>query len=200
MISTSSISSNIDILNPITSIRTSVDLSIREFARILSVGPQTLYLTECGCYTQIPPKIITRIYEEDFIFSEYPSVETVEVAYTFFRECKQRGFGATYGFYSLPDRQADRQGIVPVEGNYYEYELPDWDGLSSPVESFYTSLDLSRSGFAKSLAIQPSSLVRLNNKSLNHIPGQILKALTTAGLPINLLTELQDRHESYVRL
>lgn len=186
MISTSELPSTLNGYNPITSIRTSVDLSIREFARVISISPQTLYLTECGCYTRIPPKIIHRLIEEDYLGTDRQEtvlldtipVGVVHSAYTFFRECKQRQFGLEYRLNTLFD----------------------WDGLSSPVESFYTSLGLSRSGFAKSLAIQPSSLVRLNNKALNQIPGQILKALTTAGLSNNLLTELQDRHESYVRL
>lgn len=153
--------------NPIRIARKEDGYNLQQFAERCGVHYQALYLNEHGCYPTILPKIA------DYFRGTGRDITLLEKAYR--------------------DFQRQLRSLVNFER---DYKLPAPDG-EAPIRTFYTSIGYSRSKLAKSLAIQPALLYRLEQGQLKHLPSQVESALRDAGLSTAVLEELNARTEEH---
>lgn len=156
--------------SPVREARTRIHRTIAEAAESAGVNWQTWYLTEAGCYEHIPPAIL------HFIVGQGVG-ELSQENYTRFRERKQREFGSSH--------------------NQALQTLPPVCVSSSPLESLWKAVGVSRSEFAKSLCIQPAHLYRLQRGQAKELPASVIQALLTAGVPQDIVEELNERQQEF---
>lgn len=153
--------------SPIRQARVAIKKTIGEAAEGAGVNWQTWFLTENGCYEDIPGRIIDYLGRINVSTEEYFA----------YRESKQKEFGESHNFDSI--------GLPPVDLNL------------SPIESFRKSLGKSRADFAKSLATQVAHLYNCEKGRCRFIPSGLRDALLTAGLPMSLVDELDERQQEF---
>lgn len=157
--------------NPVRTARESIHKTLQQAASGADVHWQLWYLTECGCYARIPPKI------EHYLRRKQVWSEEVEDGYRLYQLYCRDAFGKHYF----------------TEG----FELPQPSLAQHPVVAFIEQCKLSRSQFAKQLCVQPAVLYKTVENASRHLPRQLIDALTEASLPVELLEELQIRMEEY---
>lgn len=166
-------------LNPIKRVRLAHNKTLEEFSLAAGVHVQALYLNEQGVYPNILPAI------ERYLMKLGEDPNDLNTQYLEFQNDKRRTIGA---FLELKD-------YVTLEPRYDE---------GHPFVGFRESLGtpshepFSRMGFAKSFCVHPAQLYRLEKGGTKHLPEQLREALTTAGLPGNVIAELESRCEEYV--
>lgn len=133
------------------------------------VNRQLWYLTECGCYSSIPPVIDYYLKQKD------QPVDPLD--YLQFRLNTQKEFG--------------RKHLVGKG-------LPDQSLKIPPIEAFRLHCGVeTRASFAKGLCIQVALMYKLEHGEAKHLPIQIYDALRIAGLPVDDLEELDERTVEY---
>lgn len=145
--------------------------TLGQAAKESGVHWQLWYLTECGCYAGIPPAI------EHYLRRKQIWTESIPTGYSEYQVTCRIAFGRKYfneGF-SLPQPSISRH----------------------PVSTLHDQLKLSRSQFAKQLCVQPAVLYKSTGNTSRHLPRQLVDALTEAGLPVEVIEELQDRTEEF---
>ena len=157
--------------SPVRLARKRLGLSLQKLSDSLGVQYQLVYLTECGCYTEIPPVILVFLAKEGF------SVGKLEEDYNKFVQKQRRAFGETY----FPR----------------DFELPDPAASQNPLTLLRKKLDLNKAAFAKGLCIQPAVLYKIETGQQRTLALQIKVALVEAGLPWVEMKELESRYEEY---
>lgn len=154
--------------NPVRTARRSLGKSISKIAHEAGVHEQAWYLTECGCYSQIPPKIR--------LFLQHRTELNLE-EYQTFRIQTQRLFGEAF---------------------LSKYKLPEATIRLPPLEAFIQINEIpNRTFFAKALCVQPSLVYRTLLGSARELPSQIREALKEAGVSEDDVYELNERTIEY---
>lgn len=143
--------------------------TVQEAASGAGIHFQAWYLTECGVYNDIPPKIDSYLYSFGFLLKSEE--------YTAFRQANQRKFGEIY---------------LIGKG------LPAVSNLTSPIKSYREHVGIrSRTFFSKGLCVQPAHTYGLEKGSIKNLPTQIVDALVMAGVPKDDVEELDERTQVY---
>lgn len=153
--------------SPVRQARQQVHKTIAEASEEAGVNWQTWFLTENGCYEEIPGRIVDYLGRMNLAAEEYYR----------FRESKQRDFGEKF--------------------NFAELELPPVDLRYSPIQLLREKLGKSRTDFAKSMAVQTAHLYNCEKGKARFIPAGLRSALRVAGLSINNVDELDARQEEF---
>jgi len=154
--------------NPVRAARQSLGKSIHKIAQEAGVHEQAWYLTECGCYARIPPKIVKFLKHR---------VTLDHSAYEEFRKQTQRLFGQAY--------------LTP-------YQLPEVSIKLPPLEAFLQANGIpNRTFFAKAICVQPSLVYRTLLGDARELPSQIREALREAGVEEDDVYELNERTIEY---
>lgn len=157
-------------LSPLRKARTELwpNKSLDEIVNEVGINYQMWYLTECGCYDSISPRI--KIYLQNGGFD----ISRLDYSYSEFQR-EQRA--------SFRERYSDaRINLLPVvSGN--------------PMRDYWEQFGLSRTAFAKALCIQPATLYKLENLQMRSLSGQLMEALEDAGMTIQNIEELNERIE-----
>lgn len=153
--------------SPVRIARQSLHKTIAEASEAAGVHWQTWFLTENGCYEEIPVRIVDYLGRLNVAAEEYYN----------YRKEKQRAFGEEYNFSSL--------------------ELPGVDLRCSPVQLLREQLSKSRTDFAKSFAIQTAHLFNCEKARCKFLPTGLRDGLLTAGLTTEQVDELDARQEEF---
>lgn len=154
--------------NPVRTARRSLGKSIGKIAQEAGIHEQAWYLTECGCYARIPPRIVTYLHHR---------VPLDIAAYDVFRKQTQRIFGEAF--------------LNP-------YKMPEASIRLPPLEAFIQANEIpNRTFFAKALCVQPSLVYRTLLGSARELPSQIREALKEAGVSEDDVYELNERTIEY---
>lgn len=157
--------------NPVRQARLRLSLTIKAISSRAQVQEQLWYLTECGCYSEIPPSVLSYLIEKEF------SPNFLREGYNAFVSRKRRDFGEKY----LHDK----------------FELPEPSPRVEPISALRTQLGLTRTSFAKDLCIQPAILYKVENAKQRTLSQVIKNALLEAGLELELIRELDMRYGEY---
>lgn len=158
--------------NPVRKARRSRGRTIKKIAGEAGIHEQAWYLTECGCYQKIPPKILR-------YFSKH-GVPIDITAYDDFRLRTQARFGENY---------------------FQPYIIPPASTSQPPLISFIEANGVDNiTFFAKAACIQPSLLYRVTVGSAKQLPTQVRKALANFGLDPDDIYELNERTIEYYEL
>lgn len=155
--------------SPVRVARNRLAKTIDEAADAAGVHWQAWYLTECGVYNDVPPSINSYLRKND--------VAIDGADYTKWRRSRQREFG-------------ERHSLATIG-------LPEPSSRICPFLSFREWIGISRLELAKSLCVQPAVLYKLETGQSRHLPQQLAEALEVAGLPVELIDELNDRTEEF---
>lgn len=155
--------------NPVRIARFRIGKTVQQAADGAGIKWQAWYMTECGCYNDVPPKIERFLYGLGYLLSSDE--------YTDFRKAQQRKFGELF---------------IQDKG------LPVASLAHPPIKVYREHIGVrSRTSFAKGLCIQPALLYKLENGQAKHLPDQIYQALVTAGLTVDQADELDERTREY---
>src|SRR2546423_931364 len=119
--------------NPVRLARVSLGLTLEAVSELASVHVQAWYLTECGCYTEIPPAISSYLQRKGIHLGE------LQADYTGFVVGTRTRFSRAFGPFN---------------------SLPKVNCLESPVVTWRGTLNLSRAALAKGACIQPAVLYK----------------------------------------
>jgi transcriptional regulator with XRE-family HTH domain len=155
--------------NPIRVVRRSLGKTQQEFANLVGIDVTALYLAESGCYPRILPSLL--------------------------KWFEKKG-------YNLEELRSDYRGFVKstrsrFSSRYSPFDLPIPTFKKSPFTEWRETLNLSKTGFAKELCIQPSLLSRVESGAAHYLPEELEQALKDVGFEKDLLQELKDRVEEY---
>lgn len=150
--------------NPVRRARVRLDLSLYAVASAAKVNYQTWYLTECGCYKEIPPVVLAFLEAEGF------NVLHLENEYTDYVSETRDDFALRFR---------------PV---FEQLELGD---EKNSVVEFRETLGLSRAALGKQLCVQPAVLYKVESGHSKGLPQQLREALIEVGIPEDLLEELE---------
>lgn len=154
--------------NPVRIARQSLGKSISRISQEAGIHEQAWYLTECGCYVRIPPRILKYL-------SRRTGINTSE--YDKFRRETQQIFGEAF---------------------LENYKLPDPSLRLPPLEAFLEINEIpNRTFFAKAICVQPSLVYRTLLGDAKELPSQIREALGNAGVTSDDLYELNERTIEY---
>lgn len=153
--------------SPVRVARQAVHKTIAEASEEAGVNWQTWFLTENGCYEEIPGRIMDYLGRLNLATEEYYQ----------YRENKQREFGEKFQLST--------------------FELPEVDLRISPVQSFREKLGKTRTDLAKSLATQTAHLYNCEKAKARFIPSGLREALRIAGLSSEKIEELDARQEEF---
>jgi len=157
--------------NPIRVLRLENHLTLEEFSRECKIHLQAVYLNEMGMYPTILPSIMKRMVEHYGVLGS-----EAEEQYEYYIFNKRYSFGEEHSPYTLPESNLSR----------------------SPLHQFRLSLNLSTAfGFAKSIAINPTSVRRVEACKVDEFPGQLRIALRDIQLPVGDIEELEYQHQEY---
>lgn len=132
---------------------------------------QVWYLTECGCYEQIPKRI--RQYLSHRLAERYDDVEE------------------KYRTYQRISRENARELLQANQ------ELPQSSLTYQPFRAYRETIGVSRAYLAKILCVQPAILYKLESGRSRNLPESLTRALKEAGLPVEIIEELDARTEEY---
>lgn len=150
--------------SPIRKARDKLGLTLNEVAEKAEVNYQTWYLTECACYSDIPPTILFFLEDAGF------NLSWVEREYTLYITRARNEFFLEY---------------------FRWYEVFLFSGKEHPVVELREHVGLSRQAFAKELCVQPAILYKCEKGLTKKLPQQLRKALQDVYLPDTVLEELQ---------
>lgn len=154
--------------NPVRIARQSLGKSIGRISQEAGIHYQAWYLTECGCYARIPPKILKYL-------SRRTVINTSD--YVRYRKETQEIFGEAF---------------------LVNYKLPEPSTRKPPLESFLEINGIpNRTYFAKAICVQPSLVYRTLLGDAKELPSQIRAALSNAGVSSDDLYELNERTIEY---
>lgn len=154
--------------NPVRTARRSLGKSIGKIAQEAGVHEQAWYLTECGCYARIPPKILNFLKSRTSVDVE---------AYEEFRKQTQKMFGKLF---------------------LKNYVLPEASVRRPPLDVFIQINDIpNRTFFSKAICVQPSLVYRTLLGEARELPSQIREALRNAGISEDDIYELNERTIEY---
>jgi hypothetical protein len=131
-----------------------------------------LYLAECGVHTHMLPAI------RDYLIRQGWAGQDLDSQYQQYVIEKRQMMGVDYGL-----AQSDLGPPLPEEGH--------------PFAQFRGSFGMSKSGFAKTFCVHPAALNKLEKGDAVHLPEQLREALTQAGVPVNVIDELNERCQEY---
>lgn len=156
--------------NPVRTCRKHLKLTLEQFSKLTGVHVQAIHLLENGCYTPILPRI------SEYLVNNYViDPVTLQDSYSTFQFHTRATFGRSHNFSSLQ-------------------QVGEWNGDTSPFEEFRSQcLHVTRTSLAKGLCVQPAALFRLANNQVKELPVLVQNALSEAGLPMDLVYELNDR-------
>jgi DNA-binding XRE family transcriptional regulator len=156
--------------NPIKTVRTRASRTIKEFAHDCGVHEQAVLLNEQGVYPHILPSVLDHM-------RSIRNDPQYELDYKMFVRDRRRHNGARFDF-------AGQTTLGPPEAVH-------------PVVAFRLKFDMSRMKFAKLFCIHPAELDRLEKGKKHGLSEQFKLAMKDAGLPGNVLSELEFRCEEY---
>jgi DNA-binding XRE family transcriptional regulator len=161
-------------INPIRLCRKHLSATLEQFSQLTGVHLQAIHLLENGCYYPILPRVYNYIIEHNIMSSE-----DLLSAYSNYQFHQRGDFGRQHNFPHLST-------------------VGDWDGDTSPFEEFRSQIvKVTRTALAKGLCVQPAALYRLANNEVKELPALIQNALQEAGLPLDLVYELNERTREY---
>lgn len=155
--------------NPIRLLRHRLGKTVQAAADEAGIHWQAWYMTECGCYNDVPPKISIYLKGKGYGFSDED--------YQNFRLVQQRIFGEEY--LKRKGLPAPTLAVPPIT------EFRKYHGIRS------------RTSFAKGLCVQPALLYKLEHGMVKYLPDQLYQALLQAGLPVEEVEELDNRTTEY---
>lgn len=158
--------------NPVREFRLRNHKTLQGMADEIGINYQALYLLECGCYSSVLPAVL------GFLEAEGLSPLAVEDDYGVFVFRKWSRFGEDH---DLRAKTLDSLG----------------PSVGSPFEHFRNELGLSRMAFCKALAVHPAKELLVEQGQTRSLGDQLHTALSVAGLPAKVLTELENRVEEY---
>lgn len=155
--------------NPVRRARKKIGKSVEQASKEAGIHWQTWYLTECGCYSAIPPAITGYFRRKD--------LPVLNEDYQSFRLASQKEFG----FQNLLNKG-----------------LPPFHSGIAPIQAFreHCGID-SRASFAKGLCIQVALMFKLEHGNVRFLPRQVYDALINAGLPVEDVEELNERTQEH---
>lgn len=153
--------------SPVRQARQAINKTINQASEEAGVNWQTWFLTENGCYEEVPGRIVDYLGRLNCVAEEYYE----------YRRNKQKKFGSTY--------------------QLSELALPPVDITKSPIQSLREHLGKGRTDFAKSMAVQTAHLYNCEKGKARFIPGGLREALSVAGFSKEKLDELDDRQEEF---
>lgn len=157
--------------NPIRRARKQLGMNMREFSEIVGVHYQAILQNESGTYESVLPAVLRFLVQQG-----YDGQELLR-EYVEFQHLCRTSFGET---------------------QIWSYELLGSASLDRPpILNFREALDLSRQGLAKRLCVQPSVLYKLEKGQARRLPEQLEVALREAGMPAEMIDELNERTEEY---
>lgn len=165
------------ILNPVKEIRLRHRGTLESFSEDCGVHLQALYLTEQGVYPHILPNIV------EHLVSLGEDAQRLDNVYRSYQAEKRRYVGA----FLLLSEYVTKEPIYELGHPFVVFR----EGLNGPDGP------LSRMSFCKKFCVQPSLMHRLETSVAKHLPEQLRVALTEAGLPANVIAELDNRCEEY---
>jgi hypothetical protein len=141
-----------------------------DLAELCGINYQSVYLTECGVFPEVLPKI--KRYIVKHLMEDESKLDS---DYRRFVLDKRRFFAIQF---------ADKLQM-----------LPDPDLSDHPFQQFrlYLDAELNRTKFAKTICIEPAGLYRMERLPLPEIPSRIREALLQVGLSSENLEELNER-------
>jgi hypothetical protein len=146
-------------------------LTLEEFSRECKIHLQAVYLNEMGMYPTILPSILTRMVDHYGVLGS-----EAEEQYQYYVFNKRFSFGEEHLPYKLPEPNLSR----------------------SPLHQFRLSLHLSTAfGFAKAIAINPTTVRRVESCKVDEFPGQLRIALRDIQVPVGDIEELEYQHQEY---
>ena len=156
--------------SPVRKARKQLNKTVQQAADGADIHWQAWFMTECGCYNDIPPKIAS------YLANNGLTIDGEE--YTEFRKSQQRDFGELFAI--------GERGLPPAS-------------LSQPpIRAYREHIGVrSRTSFAKGLCVQPALMYRLENGQVKYLPDQIYQALLVAGLSTEDADELDERTTEY---
>jgi len=157
--------------NPIRVLRLSQHKTLEAFAAECGVHLQALYLNEMGMYPTVLPSISKRITSHYEV-----NADELEEQYQQYVSDKRYQFGEVHKPYVLNE---------PSLGH-------------DPLRDFRTSLGYNTVfGFAIAVAINPTTVRRVESCTTDNFPGQLRLALRDIQLPVGDIEELEIRHQEY---
>lgn len=161
------------VINPVKEIRQKEGLTLTRFASQAGCHYQAVYLTECGCYPYIYPKLMNFIelrgYDKENIESRYKE--------------SQKYMRIISG--SLVNSDEVILSIPTIDHPFINFRLSL--GLTG----------LSRMGFAKTFCIHPGFLYTLERGKSKGLSAQLKEALLQAGFKESVIEELDFRCREY---
>jgi len=142
------------------------------------INLQTWYLTENGCYANVPPVILDYLEDQGF------SAAWVESAYALFIAKSRAAFFLNYE--------------VTINSIEYSHKTRK-DSAEHPLRTLCDSLGLSRQGLAKELCVQPSVLYKLESGKQKAVPNQLETALLEVGMTSDNLQVFQKKVSEWHR-
>lgn len=158
--------------NPVQRIRLAMHKTQGQFAREIGCHEQLVFLVEQGVYPAISPVVF------NWMVSRGSNGARITFEYRRFQEDRRQGFGEreTFSLWTL-------DSLGPPVG--------------SPFESFRDILGFSRMRLCKSLCIHPAKELAVESGQAQSMGGQIRGALLQAGLPVEVMTELDCRIKEF---
>lgn len=167
--------------NPVAIARRQRDLTLREFADEIKCNWMMLYLTEQGCYWNVPTSIM-----DDLDFAEITR-PMVEAQYHSYQHEKRIANGALFDLTALKD-------LGPPSDRPPVGVLRSYIGIANGHPH-----GLSRMGFAKTFCLHSGELYDLEKGRKYTLSEQFKTAMRQAGLSDNLLSELEFRQGEFAR-
>ena len=160
--------------NPIRTCRKHLSATLEQFSQLTGVHMQAIHLLENGCYYPILPRVVTFIVENQIM-----SQQDLFDSYALYQFHSRSDFGRQHEFSHLNT-------------------VGDWNGSTSPFEEFRSQIvRVTRTALAKGLCVQPAALYRLANNEVKELPTLVQNALQEAGLPLDLVYELNERTREF---
>lgn len=165
-------------VNPIRTYRKAAGKTMVEFAQMIDIHPQAIFLAEQGCYVTILPAI------RDYVHS----TEEDDALYRGYQLLKRSVNGPLYG---ISDITLSTLG----EPGYNEHPIGMFRKLLGHTVGYPNGLP--RMKFAKLFCLQPSELYRLEVLDKKNLSEQFTEAMHEAGLDDTVMEELSYRCQEF---
>ena len=142
--------------NPVRIIRKEKALTQQEFADLCKITVQMVYMVESGTYIDIPSSIMSKLVSEDH--PEY----SIRSQYQTFIAATRANTASLYDWETQP----------------VGYTLD-----TAPFQQYREHFNLSRQSVSKLLCVQTAKLYKLETGQTKKLPGQLVDALGSVGVP-----------------
>lgn len=155
--------------NPVREARKKLGYTLHEFAGVVGVNYQAIYLNECGVYQDVLPAVVSYLKRKGYKENE------LQKDYQEFIRLRRQNFLREYG----------------------PFKLVDVDSTESFMTTWRHSLGLSKMALSKLLCIQPTLVDRVETGKARKLPNQIRDAFHDLGFTFEELEEIDYRLEEF---